>query len=169
VNYLEGAVDGFILAVIILIILIATKVASYNKEKSSLKALQLADVDSMTGANFENYVALLLRHQGFKAQVTRASNDFGVDIVAEKNKLKYAVQVKRYSRSVSRRAVSDAAGGKSYYKCNAAMVVTNNFFTAGAKELASSAKCELVDRNQLAKWIIDYQRSNSTLFRAAHN
>jgi restriction system protein len=150
--------DPFILAVIILFLIIATKIASYNKEKSKLKALQLADVDSMTGANFENYVALLLRHRGLKAQVTRASNDFGVDIVAEKNKLKYAVQVKRYSKSVSRRAVSDAVGGKSYYKCNATMVVTNNFFTAGAKELARSAKCELVDRNQLAEWIVDFSK-----------
>lgn len=160
---------GFIVFIIILILLLASNITSYNKEKSRLKALQLADVDSMTGANFENYVAILLRHRGFKAQVTRASNDFGVDIVAEKNKLKYAIQVKRYSKSVSRRAVSDAVGGKSYYKCNASMVVTNNFFTAGARELARSAKCELIDRNQLAEWIMDYQSSNSTLSRAAHN
>ena len=68
---------------------------------------------------------------------------------------KYAVQVKRYSNAVSRTAVSDAVAGGAYYGCNAAMVVTNNYFTKGARALAQSTNCQLVDRKTLAKWIAE--------------
>lgn len=123
-----------------------------------LRALQLADIDNMTGIQFEHYVAQLLTHQGYKAQVTAGSRDFGVDVIAQKQAVKYAIQVKRQAKNVSRRAVSDAVTGKVHYGCTAAMVVTNVFFTSGAPELANSTGCRLVDRNELANWIVAFQQ-----------
>jgi HJR/Mrr/RecB family endonuclease len=38
------------------------------------------------------------------------------------------------------------------------MVVTNQYFTSGAKALAESNRCTLVDRDTLASWIIEWQR-----------
>jgi hypothetical protein len=38
------------------------------------------------------------------------------------------------------------------------MVVTNSYFTRGAKQLAHSTGCELIDRDILAEWILDYQQ-----------
>ena len=99
-----------------------------------IRALQLADIDSMNGIDFEKYVAKLLEHKGFQVRVTKASGDLGVDVIAEKSPIKYSVQVKRQSDPVSRRAVSDAVAGKMHYNCNTAMVVTNAYFTPGAKE-----------------------------------
>ena len=79
----------------------------------------------------------------------------GVDVIASKGAEKYAIQVKRYSKPVSRTAVSDAVAGKAYHGCTAAMVVTNNYFTAGARALARSTNCQLVDRDTLTKWIAE--------------
>lgn len=139
------------------------------EKAASPKALQpvdidkeLAKIDKMEGIEFEHYVAKLLKHQGFQTEVTSGSGDFGVDIVASKPPLKYAVQVKRYSKNVSRGAVSDAVGGKEHYSCNAAMVVTNASFTAKAQELAQSNKCRLVDRAELRKWIISFQQESAS-------
>jgi restriction system protein len=125
------------------------------------QASHLADIDHMTGRDFEYYVCHLLVHRGFVATVTPASNDFGVDIIAHRNGQKYAIQVKRYHNGVSRRAVSDAVTGKQHYGCDRAMVITNSFFTEGAKELARSTGCELVDRNLLTQWICEYQQATA--------
>jgi len=38
------------------------------------------------------------------------------------------------------------------------MVVTNSYFTNSAKELAESAKVRLIDRNELQKYLEDYNQ-----------
>jgi hypothetical protein len=37
------------------------------------------------------------------------------------------------------------------------MVVSNNLFTSGARTLAEVTGCELIDREQLANWIMSFQ------------
>jgi HJR/Mrr/RecB family endonuclease len=123
------------------------------------RALQIADVDSMEGHAFEVYVSRLLKHQGYAVYVTVGSGDLGVDVVATKDDVRYAVQTKRQSSNVPRTAVSDAVAGMRHYKCNQAMVVTNSYFTNGAIKLATSCDCKLLDRDQLINWIIAYQDS----------
>ena len=91
--------------------------------------MRLVDLHSINPADFEKYVAKLLDHRGYTTKVVGEAGDMGVDVVASKGAGKYAVQVKRYSNPVSRTAVSDAVAGKAYHGCNAAMVVTNNYFT----------------------------------------
>lgn len=127
------------------------------KEEKRLRALQISQIDSMDGISFERYVARLLQFQNYRTEFTPASGDLGIDIVANKNGQRYAVQCKRQSSSVSRRAVSDAVAGRPHYKCSHAMVITNSWFTRGAKTLAQSTGCRLVDREILTEWILDYQ------------
>jgi restriction system protein len=122
------------------------------------RAIRLADVDHMNGLEFEAYVCRLMEGQGYKVENVRGSGDFGVDITATRNGIRYAVQVKRQQSGVSRRAISDAVAGKYHFNCDAAMVVTNNYFTSGAKKFAKSTGCELVDRDILADWIVAFQR-----------
>lgn len=159
-------VVSFGVVIIVLIILALHGYFKFNQENEKerrLRALKLSDIDNMDGHEFEHYVGKLLEHQGFKAEVTKGSGDLGVDVIAQKNELKYAVQVKRYNEPVSRRAVSDAVAGKYHYGCNKAMVVTTSHFTEGAKELAQSTECKLVDRDTLAEWILDFQNSNKNI------
>lgn len=125
--------------------------ATRNRE---WRRIQLAQVDAMTGHQFEHYVALLMRNEGFvNVEVTPASGDFGVDIIANRAGVKFAVQVKRYSKNVDRSAVSDAVAGVKAYGCARAMVITNRFLTKAAREYATRTACEVVDRNALALWI----------------
>ncbi|MBO4636978.1 MAG: restriction endonuclease [Clostridiales bacterium] len=91
----------------------------------------------MDGQKYERRVASYLRDRGFrKVDVTKASGDYGVDITARKLGKRYAIQCKYYSRPVGVNAVQQVVGGKAYYECDRAMVVTNTTFTRQAKELA---------------------------------
>ena len=118
------------------------------------------NVDNMDGLYFECFVATLLKHEGFtRVEVTKGSGDFGVDIIATKGGYRYAIQVKRSSGIVSRRAVSDAVAGKSHYSCNAAMVVTNGYLSKQSQQFASSVGCEIIDRDKIAEWITRFQAS----------
>jgi HJR/Mrr/RecB family endonuclease len=136
---------------------IVIRTRAVRRQEALARALTIADVDNMPGLEFERYVARLLRYRGFETTTTRASGDLGVDILAERRGTNYAIQVKRQSGSVSRRAVSDAYAGMAHYGCDVAMVITNSYFSKGAVDLASSTECRLVDRDTLAEWIDEYQ------------
>jgi len=132
------------------------------RQLQRLRALELEDVDGMRGHEFEHYVGCLLQQEGFRITVTKGSGDLGVDIVARKNGVGYAIQCKRSGENISRRAVSDAVGGKQHYKCTRAMVVTNRYFRAGAQELAKSTDCILVDRKELSAWVERFRQQRVT-------
>ncbi len=101
----------------------------------------------MDGKKYEQRVALYLRNHGFKkVSVTKASNDYGVDIICYKHRKKYAVQCKYYSKPVGVHAVQEVVGGMRYYDCDRGMVVTNNTYTRQAVELADRNDVILVDK-----------------------
>ncbi len=127
-------------------------------KQKALRAIAMANIDEMAGIEFEKYVAALLNSRGYKTKLTPV-NDYGVDIIANKDGIKTAVQVKRYSSKLDQKPVREAIAGKSVrkYGCTEAMVVTNSTFTKAAKFLASEGDCALVDREVLGEWILKFQ------------
>lgn len=117
----------------------------------------------MTGEEFEEYVAELLRFQGYKTRMTPRSGDYGVDIVATKDGTKTAVQVKRYTKKLDQKPIREAVTGMAVrqYGCTKAMVVTNSTFTKAATFLAAESGCELVDREKLGEWVMEFQERGS--------
>ena len=115
----------------------------------------LKEIDKMKGLDFEVFIGELLTQHGYKTQNIKGSGDFGVDVIAEKNGTKYAVQVKRYTSNVSRTAISDAVAGKFHWDCEKAWVITNSYFTSDAKLLATSTDCKLTDRDELKRMMQD--------------
>ena len=110
--------------------------------------------DYMEGHDFERFCARLLEANGFSnVYVTRESNDQGIDVLAEKLGVKYAVQCKRYSSDVGNKAVQEVFAGKSYYGCHVGVVLTNRYFTQSARELAEKTQVFLWDRDVLEKLI----------------
>ena len=108
----------------------------------------------MDGLSFEVFCSELLTINGFQnVFVTKASNDYGIDILAEKDDIKYAIQCKCYSSSIGNSAVQEANAGKEYYDCHVAVVMTNSTFTKNAIELAKKNKVILWDRDKL-KYLI---------------
>ena len=80
---------------------------------------------------------------------TKASGDYGIDILAEKDNVSYAIQCKLYSSKLGNDCVQEACAGKKYYKKDLAVVITNSTFTQGAIELAKETNVVLWDRQIL--------------------
>ena len=111
-------------------------------------------VSNMDGFDFEKYAGNLLKANGFtKVEVTQCSNDFGVDIMAYKDDIKYAIQCKKYSSPVGIKAVQEVIGSKTMNDCHVAVVLTNNAFTKSAIELAEKNNVLLWDRKKLKELI----------------
>lgn len=105
--------------------------------------------DEMDGVEYEHCCARLLRASGWDAWVSSASNDQGVDIVAKGNGVVVAIQCKKYSTPVGNKAVQEVSAGKSHYRADYAVVVSNSTFTTAAKQLAKSAKVVLLHHGEL--------------------
>lgn len=129
----------------------------FSKRNKRFRAIRIANIDSMTGTEFEGYLRRLLNSRGYSVTMAGGSGDLGVDLIASRGSERVAIQVKRYSSAVSRRAISDAVAAMQHYRCNRAMVVTNSHFTPGALMLARSTNCTLVDRDTLGEWIVELQ------------
>ena len=113
------------------------------------------DYDSMDGWEFENFCADILRESGYEnVEVTKGSGDQGVDVFAERDGIKYAVQCKRYSHPVGNKAIQEIFAGKQFYHCHVGIVMASNYFTKSAKELAKENGIILWDRDFLAKWAV---------------
>ncbi len=125
-----------------------------NFRKIESDAVQVIDIDNMEGHDFEYFCADMLKKNGFEnVEVTRGSGDHGIDILAEKNDITYAVQCKCYSSDIGNAAVQQAHTGKSIYKKDIAVVLTNRYFTAQAKEEAAALGVKLWDRDKLNSMI----------------
>jgi restriction system protein len=126
-----------------------------RRQDTRLDALYRASgqgaIDAMTGVEFERYVAAVLRGAGYTVSFTRATGDFGVDLIAAKNGVRTAVQCKRQARTVGGAAVQQVVAGAPVHGCTATMVVSNHRYTRAAMQLAEVHQCLLVDRTGLVR------------------
>ena len=109
-----------------------------------------SDIDLMEGRDFEYYCAELLKRRGLQeVEVTKGSGDYGIDILAEKDGVTYAIQCKCYAAPVGVKAVQEAYAGRDYYDRMVGAVLTNQYFTQPAVEAAKKLKILLWDRGYL--------------------
>jgi HJR/Mrr/RecB family endonuclease len=116
-------------------------------------ATTMRAIDAMDGAEFENYVAARLERAGWQVTFTPPVGDYGVDLVAEKDGHYVAVQCKRYGKPVGVAAVQEVVSGARHHGCTRSIVVSNQEFTAAAKQLARTHGCQLIGRKVLQTWV----------------
>jgi restriction system protein len=109
-----------------------------------------SNLDLMEGHDFEYFCAQLLKRRGFQdVEVTKGSGDYGIDILAEKDGITYAIQCKCYAAPVGVKAIQEAYAGRDYYDRMVGAVLTNQYFTTPAVEAAKKLKILLWDRGYL--------------------
>ena len=132
-------------------------VEAYVRECNELleqKEPPSCNYDLMEGHEFEFFCAELLKRNEFvDVQVTKGSGDHGIDILAEKDGITYAIQCKCYSSNIGNAAVQQAHTGKSIYRKDIAIVLTNRYFTQQAIEEAAALGVKLWDRDKLNELI----------------
>jgi restriction system protein len=101
---------------------------------------------------FEIQCADLLREREWRARITTATGDQGVDVVAEKSGIRIVLQCKLYSTPVGNAAVQEIIGGMAYESASHGAVVTNASFTPSARALAQRAGVALLHYEELGNW-----------------
>ena len=125
-----------------------------HQKKNRLAASGIADIDTMDGKAFEEYLEVLFGKLGYKVERTRYVGDYGADLITQKDGVKTVVQAKRYGKAVGIKAVQEAVAAKGMYRCTEAMVVTNSTFTRAAVELARANRVVLWDRDRLVEKLL---------------
>lgn len=136
----------FIVVIVVVIILLCIKQGNaeqlYTKQNNNSKYDKQEDllerIDNMGGQEFEKFlVEKILPIDGYTdLSLTSSTNDYGVDIIAFKDNIKCAIQCKRANNKVSNRAIQEIVAGRKHYKCDKAIVITNNYYTENANRLA---------------------------------
>ena len=145
--------DKFYIIIIVLsiiaIVLLVTGIVVSRKKRNFT-----GNYDLMEGRDFEYFCADLLEKRGFlEVEVTKGSGDNGVDILAEKDGVTYAIQCKRYDEPVGVKAVQEAYAGRDYYDRMVGVVMSNQYFTKNATDMARKLKIMLWDRGYLEEMI----------------
>ena len=106
------------------------------------------------GHDFEHFCAEVLAHAGFESiELTPASGDFGVDILAERDGVTWAFQCKYYEKPVGTRAVQEIYSGRDYYHRMVGAVMTNNAYTKNAVKMADELNILLWDGEYLSELV----------------
>lgn len=130
----------------------------YHKTNASNPYSELQQIDLMDGHTFEHWCADLLQKIGFcNVQVTRGSGDQGVDVLATKDGISYAIQCKCYSSDLGNTPIQEVNAGKQIYRCHIGAVMTNRHFTKGGKDAAQATGVLLWDRDWIYKALISVQ------------
>lgn len=107
-------------------------------------------MDELEGLEFEYYCADLLKNNGFiDVEVTKASGDFGADILAEKDGITYAFQCKCYDKPIGVHAIEEIYAGRDFYDRMVGVVMTNQYFTDPAVKMAEKFNILLWDRGYI--------------------
>lgn len=110
-------------------------------------------IDCMSGIEFETYLSLQLQRMGFEVSTTKASSDYGADLILQRKAYRIAVQAKRYQGKIGVKAVQEVIGSMAYYKAEKGLVITNSTYTTNAQKLADANDVILWDRDVLVRLI----------------
>lgn len=122
----------------------------------------ISGIDALNGREFEELVAQLFQLHGFDAQLTTRTMDGGYDIIAVRQdpflgSERVLIETKHYSpeRKVGIAPVRVLAGALFEGRGSRGVVVTTSGFTKGARNFAEQiGKLKLIDRDDLASWIV---------------
>lgn len=142
-------IPSLVATAVLLVLLIVAGIAIRIRRDRVFHGATLSSIDAMDGKQFEEFLAVLFVHLGYRVQHVGMSHDFGADLVLASPRQRIVVQAKRYAGNVGIGAVQEALGAVHYYRGTRGMVVASSGFTESARELAARSGVELWDRQRL--------------------
>ena len=124
------------------------------------------EINNLSGIEFENICQMLVEKMGFTTEITKASGDGGIDLIAYNHQPllsgKYIIQCKRYAGSVGEPIIRDLYGVVMSERANKGILMTTGHFTKSAIGFAQGKPLELIDGAALKSLMSQYgiQASN---------
>ena len=124
----------------------------------------LGTIRELSPTEFELFICDLFEQLGFSTTHTGKSHDGGVDVVAEKNGVKYYIQCKKFiTREVTLGALRDFYGSLVDHLANGVgYFITTNKFTLEAKKFAEDKPIELIDGYRLLEYMKMVEQKTNT-------
>lgn len=120
--------------------------------RAMLKKSADLPIQAMTPVQFEHHCADVLRSLGWKCKTTRASGDFGIDLIAEHGGHRVVFQIKKWSKPVNLSAVQEAVAGIAIYGAHSACVISVSGYQQSAFKLAAANKVRLMSYQDLGRF-----------------
>lgn len=142
----------FVLFPIVLIYLICTAIKKHKRsvqDREKVSVFNISQLDRLSGTEFEELLKDIFERLGYNVQKTRASHDYGADLIIKKAGQVAVVQAKCYSGTVGIKAVQEIISSKKHYGAKDLIVATNSSFSRDASILASEYDVKLIDRETL--------------------
>lgn len=152
---LKGAIISFAIAIAIILLFSIWRSHVFNQR---MKESGIEMIDQMTGVQFEEYVSVLFKNQGYSVQATPITGDYGADVILKKNKETIVVQAKRYKNNVGVKAVQEIIPAMKMYHATEAWVITNSYYTQQALTLAKRNKVRMINRDELIRMSVEMKR-----------
>lgn len=115
-----------------------------------LQQIQLPHIDRMSRRQFRRYLARLFQHLGYRVERQPGGQDYGAGLILVRDGQRVLVLVKRLHRPLTSLAIDEAVAARLRYRCQHAMVVTNQPATRIAQDTAAARGVTVWDRDKLA-------------------
>ncbi len=119
---------------------------------NTISSSEIEDWTKWTGIEFDNQIAKLLATKGFsQVRLVLNSIDQGTDILAEKSGIPYYFRCQSSVELLGTQIIRDIIANNKDHDALKLVVVTNNFYTAEAKELAVEENVMLWNQESLSE------------------
>jgi HJR/Mrr/RecB family endonuclease len=126
-----------------------------RKSTTLLPQFDLTELYSLSPSQFEEFVALLFQHKGYRVKMRGGAGDHGVDLELRQGNGKRAiVQCKRYQRAISPDVVRDLYGTMMHERVAHAFLVTTADISTATRQWAKGKPITLIDGQALARIVL---------------
>lgn len=141
---------------------------SLSESSRAPRYMDLADLELVSGHEFEHVLAAVLERIEGEATVTEGSGDQGIDVVWFKEDETIGIQAKAYNldNPVGNSAVQEVYTGsavREQFEIDTSAVVTTSRYTEAAREAADSSDVRLYGRSDLDGWLSEAELDSETM------
>lgn len=138
------------------------------QQKEDIQHTAAENINQLSGIEFEKVCQKLVEKMGFDTEITKASGDGGIDLIAYNHQPllsgKYIIQCKRYSGSVGEPIIRDLYGVVTSERANKGILMTTGYFTKSAISFAEGKPIELIDGEKMQYLLCEYGLSASKCY-----
>ncbi len=134
-----------------------------NNGSSPQESVDLHHIRSLDGYTFEIFLKILFEKMGFNSILTSKSKDQGCDLIISRNDISYCIQAKNHKNNVGNSAIQEVRSSIDHYKANKGFVISTSGFTDSAFNLSKSTHVELINGNELSKFMLLYPITHQDL------
>lgn len=121
--------------------------------KIQIVVSNIQDINNLNPYEFEKFAKEFFKIKGYTAWITKASHDNGADVIAEKDNVRIAIQVKHKQKSLVVYDVYQVVRAMHSYKAEKGILFTNSELTSSAILDAQRNNFQVINGHDISKYL----------------